>query len=66
MKLTVNGEPREIDGQTIPDLLVSLDIHETRGVALAVNGAVVPKSKWDEAELAEGDEVEIIRATQGG
>ena len=32
----------------------------------AINGAVVPKSQWTDATLNDGDEIEIIRATQGG
>jgi sulfur carrier protein len=37
-----------------------------RGVAVAVNDAVVPKSSWPEQRLSEGDTVEIIHAVQGG
>ena len=36
------------------------------GVALAVNGAVVPRSHWNERQVEDGDDVEIIRAVQGG
>lgn len=38
----------------------------TRGVAVAVNGAVVPRREWDRRELADGDEIEIVQAVQGG
>jgi sulfur carrier protein len=36
------------------------------GVALAVNGAVVPRSQWNERQVENGDDVEIVRAVQGG
>jgi len=36
------------------------------GVALAVNGAMVPRSHWNERQVEDGDDVEIVRAVQGG
>lgn len=68
MKLQLNGEPKafDLDTLTVGDLLEQLDIAQRRGVAIAVNNAVVPKSQWDEHQLRDNDAVEIIRATQGG
>lgn len=68
MKLQLNGEPKTLDTDalTVAGLLEHLDITQRRGVAIAVNNSVVPKSEWDEHELADDDAVEIIRATQGG
>jgi sulfur carrier protein len=62
----VNGEYR-----TLPDRLNVADLlHEltgrTRGVAVAVNGAVVPRSAWQLKELDDGDAVEVLTAVQGG
>ena len=37
-----------------------------QGVAVAVNGEVVPRSGWASTELAEGDEIEVLMAVQGG
>ena len=37
-----------------------------RGVAVAVNGTVVPRSAWSEVDLADGDRVEVLTAAQGG
>lgn len=37
-----------------------------RGIAVARNGEVVPKSSWDHTVLADGDEVEIVTAAAGG
>ena len=69
MKLTVNGESRafsDVTTLTLDELLARLDITERCGVAVAVNNRVIPKSQWSEAPVADGDVVELIRATQGG
>jgi sulfur carrier protein len=68
MELTVNGQSKSADPEsTVADLLAQLGIEEaTGGVAVAVNGTVVPKPKWGEQQLATGDAVEIIHAVQGG
>jgi sulfur carrier protein len=49
----------------VVDLLALLGV-DAGGVAVAVNGTVVPKTGWEERRLAEGDAVEIIHAVQGG
>lgn len=69
MRLHINGEERELElaGQaTLQAALEQLEVGQGRGVAVAVNDRVVPRSQWAERALAEGDRVEIIRATQGG
>jgi sulfur carrier protein len=37
-----------------------------RGVAVAVDGEVVPRAEWDSLELSEGSRVEVLSAMQGG
>jgi sulfur carrier protein len=37
-----------------------------RGIAVALNGAVVPRAAWRETRLKPGDSIEIVRAKQGG
>ena len=67
MELTVNGEKRQMAAANIGDLLAAeLDGQEARGIAVAVNGRVVPRSQWNSAALKEGDRVEIVRALPGG
>lgn len=52
---------------TVATLLASLEPPvPPRGIAVAVNGALVPRRSWDSHPLAEGDAVEIVRALQGG
>ncbi|MDT0676199.1 sulfur carrier protein ThiS [Autumnicola musiva] len=49
----------------LQDLLTQLAISE-KGIAVAVNNQIISKSDWTKRELAEGENVLIIRATQGG
>jgi sulfur carrier protein len=66
MTLTVNGEPRDVPpGTTLADLVGQLT-ESPRGVAAAVNGAVVPRRAWSAISLAERDTVEVVTAVQGG
>lgn len=39
---------------------------ELRGVAVAVDGEVVPRSEWPSTALSEGRQVEVLQAVQGG
>ncbi len=66
MRITVNGKPREIDGET--PLPVFLRAHgiDPRLVAIAINGEVVPKDGYDTARVREGDELEVVRMVGGG
>ena len=66
MRLTVNGEPRDLPADCSVAMLVALFTPAVRGVAVAVNSEVVPRSTWDTASLADGDRVEVLTAAQGG
>ncbi len=62
MRINLNGQPRFVkEGATLQDLLPS-----ARGVAAALNGAVVPAASWDSTRLSENDAVELVTAHQGG
>ncbi|MFP3902578.1 MAG: sulfur carrier protein ThiS [Acidimicrobiia bacterium] len=66
VELTVNGDPQAVpDGTTVGDLVAALDV-EPRGVAVAVGGDVVPRSRWPTHRVAPGDAVEILSVAQGG
>lgn len=66
MTIELNGEQREVaDGTTVGDLLDTL-VDDRRGVAVAVDGDVVPRSSWDATTLADGATVEVVGAVQGG
>ena len=65
--IVVNGEARERDGATIVELLTDLGVEErARGVAVAVNGEIVPRAYWPHHRVADGDRVEALSAMQGG
>jgi sulfur carrier protein len=69
MKLFVNGEPRELpEALTIAELVAheAPGLADARGVAVAVDAEVVPRSEWDETTLAPGQSVEVLAAMQGG
>jgi len=68
MELTINGEKRTIEhANTLDALMKSLGYSsDTRGIAVAVNSAVVPKAAWVSTRIAQGDTVDIIHAVQGG
>jgi sulfur carrier protein len=68
MRVVVNGEIRELEeGVTIADLVAQSGAGERqRGVAVAVNAEVVPRSAWEHTELCEGQAVELLNAIQGG
>jgi len=64
--ITLNGRPEDLeDGTTIADL-VARHLESPRGVAVARNEEVVPRSQWTATVVAEGDRVEILTAAQGG
>jgi sulfur carrier protein len=65
MRVTVNGEPREILSVSVDALLGELD-YEGSHFAIAVNYDVLPKSRWAETPIKPGDEIEIITPRQGG
>ena len=66
MNVTVNGEARRLDGGTTLLALVETLGCGTKGVAVAVNEAVVPRSTWVDHRLRDDDRVEVLTAAQGG
>ena len=67
MTIHLNDRPREVAAAaTLLDLLRELALDGRRGVAVAVNDAVVPRAAWPAQALAEADRVLVIQATQGG
>lgn len=67
LSLRINGATEAHDVATVADLLRAKGLDpERKGIAVAVNGAVVPRRTWADARLSAGDAVEIIEAKQGG
>ncbi|RQX04690.1 sulfur carrier protein ThiS [Micromonospora arida] len=66
MELTVNGAGRSVAaGASVADLVRDI-VAQPRGVAVAVNGEVVPRTGWPARALHDGDRVEVLTAAQGG
>jgi sulfur carrier protein len=62
----INGRATTLDaGRSVADAVAQLT-PAPAGVAVAVNGAVVPRSAWAEHLLVDGDRAEILTAVQGG
>ena len=68
MKVLLNGTEAELaEGATVQAAVDSLDLPAAnRGVAVAVDLEVVPRTQWQTHKLDEGARVEILRAIQGG
>ena len=68
MNLVLNGSARELpDGATVRDAVAASGIPAlARGVAVAVDREVVPRSAWDDTPLRDGQRVEVLEAVQGG
>ncbi|MFL5780136.1 MAG: sulfur carrier protein ThiS [Thermoleophilaceae bacterium] len=68
MNVTVNGEPRELgESARVADAVAAAGAEAAgRGLAVAVDGEVVPRGEWDGFELRDGQRVEVLRAVQGG
>ena len=63
----MNGESEPLETATLEALLAEKAVDTgQRGIAVALNGAVVPRSAWAATALHPGDSVEIVRARQGG
>jgi sulfur carrier protein len=68
MRVLLNGTAAELaEGATVQAAVDSLDLPAAgRGVAVAVDAEVVPRTEWESHELKEGARVEVLRAIQGG
>ena len=67
ISVRLNGAERAVTAATVDALIAQLAIPGApRGIAVAVNGAVVPRTLWAARNLRAGDAIEIVRATQGG
>ena len=63
--MRVNGVTRDADARSVRELLDELG-YDGRGIAVARNGEIVPRSSWSETQLHDEDVVEIVTAAAGG
>ena len=68
MRVVLNGAEADLaKGATVQAAIDTLDLPAAgRGVAVAVDAEVVPRTEWETHELTEGARVEVLRAIQGG
>ena len=68
MKVLINGTEAELqDGATVQSAVDALELPAAgRGVAVAVDAEVVPRTEWETHTLRAGARVEVLRAIQGG
>jgi sulfur carrier protein len=65
--VTINGERRVLDERATVEVAVrAAGAPDGRGVAVALDGEVVPRGEWATTEIRDGQEVEVLRAVQGG
>jgi sulfur carrier protein len=65
--IRVNGVDEELSSGTVLALLQRRRIEAgARGLAIAINGSLLPRSRWETTALRPGDEVEIVRPFAGG
>ena len=64
----LNGDTSDLRaGETVAAVLSRLNLGlDAKGIAVAVDGAVVPRGQWDGYVLPEGARVEVLSAMQGG
>lgn len=66
MRVTVNGVPTDVQETATVSSIVATRGGGHRRVAVAVNGEVVPRSRWETTGLRPGDGVEVLVPTAGG
>jgi sulfur carrier protein len=64
--VTVNGATTDVDPDLTVAALIAARGEAPRRVAVALNGEVVPRSRWESTGLTDGDSVEVLAPTAGG
>ena len=66
VQVHVNGQAREFAAGSTVDQVVAAVTDLDAGIAVAVNGEVMPRRGWPGTPVGEGDQIEIVTAVQGG
>ena len=67
MRIELNGRAVNVAAKaTVADAVTAAGATERRGIAVAVEGEVVPRSEWERTPLHEHQQVEVLHAVQGG
>lgn len=65
MNLTINGEDRVVSAATLTSLVEELGMKPDR-VAIELNREIVPRDRWPQTALKDGDQLEIVHFVGGG
>ncbi len=67
MRITINNQIYQFDENTTLDNAIhSLQMEETKGITLALNEEIIPRSQWKETVLTNEDKIIVIGAVAGG
>lgn len=68
MEITVNNKVKKISGTNLTvQQLLNMEIPDKqKGIAIAINNTVVPRTDWETKNILQNDNILIIKATQGG
>ena len=68
MTIWLNGEQRDLaPGTSLAAAVVATGAEPgMRGIAVAIDGEVVPRAEWDDTIVADGQRIEVVQAVQGG
>jgi sulfur carrier protein len=66
MTVVVNGQRHDLPADAVLTDAVARLTTSVRGVAVALNGSVVPRGQWQSTALSDADQVEVLTAVQGG
>ena len=66
MKVTINGEIKELEGEVSLSRLLELFSLPSQRVAVELNREVVRRKDWDDTTISEADRVEIVHFVGGG
>lgn len=65
MKIRINNKETDVQAESLLDLAIELSLPE-RGVAVAVNNRMIPRTDWQQTALKDDDNIVIIKAVCGG
>lgn len=65
MNITINNKPTDTQAENLAQLAAELELPQ-KGVAVAVNNKMIPRTDWEATALVENDNVVIIKAACGG
>ena len=68
VRIVLNGQSRDLEaGATVAQAVEATGAPEPRtGLAVAVDGEVVPRGEWEQTPLVDGQRVEVLQVVQGG